>query len=248
MSIDWNTRPLEERDWNTWSLAELQQILAEGRLRLSGGSDNHGPIDGLPFQSPFHTRLLILSRGEGVDIEDKGGWTPLMHIANYYGPYRRRFESGALWEDDASVHPELFLDLFDDLVAHDADVDRRAQPTDGQGDYDVLDLALAGRDPEIVRRVARAGRDLNRPHKGALPLHRAVMTYESVGVVRCLVEEGADPGLKTETMAAPCDYGMAVENGEISAFFDKWIANRDSRIMLAHDPELQSGGKHEVSP
>jgi len=114
------------------------------------------------------------------------------------------------------------VDFFTALVLGRTDeVDKHPELVNARGIHDLpaLYFAAIGGHVTTAEKLIAAGADVNARSPAAAPIHGAVMGGDA-GMVRVLLEHGADPSLKDYAERDAKSLAMAIQRPELAALFD----------------------------
>jgi len=114
------------------------------------------------------------------------------------------------------------IDFFTTLVLGRADeIDSHPELVNARGIHDLpaLYFAAIGGHVETAEKLIHAGADVNAPAQAAAPIHGAVMGGNA-GMVRLLLDRGADPSLKDYAERDAKSLAMAIKRADLAELFD----------------------------
>ncbi len=114
------------------------------------------------------------------------------------------------------------VDFFTALVlGHTDEVDKHPDLVNARGIHDlpVLYFAAIGGQVPTAEKLIHAGADVNAHAQAAAPIHGAVMGGNA-GMVRLLLEHGADPSLKDYAERDARSLAMAIKRADLAGLFD----------------------------
>ena len=114
------------------------------------------------------------------------------------------------------------IDFFTALVlGRSEEIDRHPELVNARGIHDLpaLYFAAIGGQLAAAEKLIHAGADVNARSQAAAPIHGAVMGGNA-GMVRLLLDHGADPSLKDYAERDAKSLAMAIQRPELAALFD----------------------------